>query len=89
MLSAIPRTVFLDRDGTLNVKASDGGYITDPADLVLLPGAAAAVRMLNELGLKVVLVTNQRCIARGVASTADVRRVNDRWSGNSGWPAPG
>jgi D-glycero-D-manno-heptose 1,7-bisphosphate phosphatase len=78
VLTAIPRTVFLDRDGTLNVKASDGGYITDPADLVLLPGAAAAVRMLNERGLKVVLVTNQRCIARGMASAADVRRVNDR-----------
>jgi D-glycero-D-manno-heptose 1,7-bisphosphate phosphatase len=59
-------TAFLDRDGTLNVKAPEGSYITGPASLRLLPGAADGVRRLNEAGVFVVLVTNQRGIARGL-----------------------
>jgi D-glycero-D-manno-heptose 1,7-bisphosphate phosphatase len=62
--------VFLDRDGTLNVKAPEGCYVASPADLVLLPGAADAVRRLNRAGVFVVLVTNQRGIARGLLSPA-------------------
>ena len=52
--------MFLDRDGTINVKADDGAYVSSPVDMVLLPGAAGAVRRLNELGVLTVLVTNQR-----------------------------
>lgn len=62
------RTAFLDRDGTLNVKAPEGAYVTDPDRLRLIPGAADAVRRLNDAGLFVVLVTNQRGIARGLLS---------------------
>jgi D-glycero-D-manno-heptose 1,7-bisphosphate phosphatase len=62
------RTAFLDRDGTLNVKAAEGEYVTTAEDLRLLPGAAGAVRRLNSAGVFVVLVTNQRGIARGVLS---------------------
>ena len=62
----------------MNVKAPEGEYVTDPAALVLLPGAAQAVRRLNDAGLRVVLVSNQRCVARGLASMAEVARVHDR-----------
>ena len=55
--------VLLDRDGTLNERVE--GYVGDPADLRMLPGAAAAVRRLNEAGCRVVLVTNQRGLATG------------------------
>lgn len=65
------RTAFLDRDGTLNVKAPDGAYITSARCLQLLPGAASAVRRLNDAGVFVVLVTNQRGIARGLMSQED------------------
>jgi len=71
-------TVFLDRDGTLNVKAPEGEYITAPGELALLPGVGPAVRRLNDAGLRVVLVSNQRCIARGVATFAEVEKVNER-----------
>ena len=64
-------TVFLDRDGTLNVKAPEGEYITSPADLVLLPGAAHAVAQLNAAGLGTILVTNQRWLS---SPAADPRR---------------
>lgn len=56
-------TVFLDRDGTVNVKAPDGQYVTSTADLVLIPGAAAAISRLNAAGVRVILVTNQRWLA--------------------------
>lgn len=54
--------VFFDRDGTLNQAA---GYVCAPEDLRLLPGAAQAVRRVNEAGLLAVLVTNQPQVARG------------------------
>lgn len=56
-------TVFLDRDGTLNVKPAAGEYITSPVDLILLPGAGQAVARLNAVGLRTVLVTNQRWLS--------------------------
>ena len=59
---------FLDRDGT-NIE--DVGYLRTPADLRLLPGAAAAVKRLNDDGLAVVVVTNQSGIARGLLSLTD------------------
>jgi len=66
--------VLLDRDGTL-VEEID--YLSDPAQLRLIPGSAAAVRRLNEAGLLVVIVTNQSMIARGLASEADLALVHD------------
>jgi len=47
---------FLDRDGTI---IRDTVYIRDPDDVELLPGAAAAIRRLNEASVTVVVVTNQ------------------------------
>ncbi len=54
--------VFLDRDGTINEEV---GYLRDLGKLKLIPGAAAAIRRLNEAGHPVVLVTNQSGVARG------------------------
>jgi D-glycero-D-manno-heptose 1,7-bisphosphate phosphatase len=54
----------LDRDGTINVKASgEGEYIETPNQLRLLPGAASAIRKLNSADVRVLVITNQRGIA--------------------------
>ena len=53
---------FVDRDGTI---IRDANYIADPRHLELLPGAADAIRRLNERGIPVVVVTNQSGIGRG------------------------
>ena len=82
-------TVFLDRDGTLNVKPADGQYVTAPADLVLLPGAALAVARLNAAGLRTVLVTNQRWLsgsAGGPARYAAIHaRLEQLLAADGGW----
>lgn len=70
-----PTTAFLDRDGTL---VRDTGYISDPDGLELLPGAAEAVRLLNEAGVPVVIVTNQSGIGRGYYDVGAFEAVHER-----------
>lgn len=71
-------TAFLDRDGTINVSAAPGEYISSPEQLRILPGAADAIRSLNERGNPVVVVTNQRGISLGIMSHEDVYGVHER-----------
>lgn len=66
--------VLLDRDGTL-VEEID--YLSDPTQLRLIAGAAAAVRRLNEAGFPVIIVTNQSMIARGMGTEADLALVHE------------
>jgi D-glycero-D-manno-heptose 1,7-bisphosphate phosphatase len=72
------RTVFLDRDGTINVKPPEGEYVTSPAGLVLLPGAAQAVASLNAAGIRTVLVTNQSWLSRASGDPACYEAVHAR-----------
>ena len=69
---------FLDRDGTINAKAPEGEYVTSPDQVTLLPGAARAVRALNDAGVVTVVVTNQRGIALGRMSERDLHAVHER-----------
>jgi D-glycero-D-manno-heptose 1,7-bisphosphate phosphatase len=71
------QAVLLDRDGTINVQAPPHEYISTPEDLHLLDGAAEAIARLNQAGIPVVIVTNQRGVARGMMSMDDVDRVHD------------
>ncbi len=60
--SSCRRAVFLDRDGTINEEV---GYLRSLDDLILIEGAADGIRLLNGLGLLVVVATNQSGVARG------------------------
>lgn len=64
---------FLDRDGVLIV---DSGYPHRPDQLVLIPGAAEAVKRLNAAGYVVVIVTNQSGVARGLFSEETMHGFN-------------
>jgi D-glycero-D-manno-heptose 1,7-bisphosphate phosphatase len=70
-------TVFLDRDGTVNVKAPEGQYVTLPGDLALVPGAAAAISRLNAASVQVILVTNQSWLS-GLPNVVPYERVHAR-----------
>src|SRR5215210_3844635 len=69
-------TAFLDRDGTINVKAREGEYITRPDDFQFLPGAAEGLRALSDAGLRIVVATNQRGIALGRMTKADLDAIH-------------
>lgn len=70
--------VYLDRDGTLNVEA---GYIHELEKLVLIPGAADAVRRLNQANVAAILVTNQSGAARGYYPESHILDLNKRLVG--------
>lgn len=69
------RAVFLDRDGTL---IHDAGYLSDPAGVVVLPGAVEGLRRLRDAGFLLFLLTNQSGVGRGLYTLEDVHRVNAR-----------
>lgn len=65
--------VFLDRDGTVNEEVD---FLTSPRDLHLIPRSAEAIRMANDLGLRVIIVTNQSGVARGLLTETDLEEVH-------------
>lgn len=69
------RAVFLDRDGVINEEV-DLLYRCD--QLRLIPGAAEGIRLLNEAGLKVIVVTNQPVVARGLCTEHDIETIHNR-----------
>jgi D-glycero-D-manno-heptose 1,7-bisphosphate phosphatase len=73
---SVPETVFLDRDGTLNVKAPEGDYVTSAERFEWLPGAREAVGLLSGAGLRVIVVTNQRGIALGRMTEDDLAAIH-------------
>ncbi len=67
--------VFLDRDGTIN---EDRDYIGDVDDVILIEGAAEAIKRLNNIRVPVIVITNQSGIGRGFYAEAELRAVNHR-----------
>jgi histidinol-phosphate phosphatase family protein len=70
--------VFLDRDGVINKKAPAGDYITRWEDFEVLPGVVEAISQLNRNGAYVVVITNQRCIATGLMTIAELEAMHQR-----------
>jgi D,D-heptose 1,7-bisphosphate phosphatase len=69
------KAVFLDRDDTLIV---DPGYINDPDQVKLLDGVAEALIELKALGYKLIVVTNQSAVARGIVTEKVLGEIHDR-----------
>jgi D-glycero-D-manno-heptose 1,7-bisphosphate phosphatase len=66
--------VFLDRDGTINV---DKHFVHRIDQWEWIPGAVEAIRGFNQLGFRVIVVSNQAGIARGYYTEEDVRRLHE------------
>ena len=69
------KAIFLDRDDTL---IADPGYINDPKQVRLLPAAADGLKQLRQMGYKLVVVTNQSAVARGIVTEEVLRQIHDQ-----------
>src|SRR2546428_13666249 len=67
------QALFLDRDGTL---VHPGHYPSRPEDLHLYDGIGLELRVLQEAGFRLVMITNQAGIARGYFTEADLQRMH-------------
>jgi D-glycero-D-manno-heptose 1,7-bisphosphate phosphatase len=65
--------VFLDRDGTINEEVD---FVCSPDELHLIPGAAGAIRRLNQAGLITCVISNQSGVARGLLTEEDLMRIH-------------
>lgn len=72
------RAAFLDRDGVINRKAPGDGYVACWEEMQLLPGVIEAIALLNRAGFLVIVVTNQRCVAKGLVTTAELDVIHER-----------
>jgi D-glycero-D-manno-heptose 1,7-bisphosphate phosphatase len=72
------RCVFLDRDGTVNVRAAPGEYIRHWPEFRFIPGIVDWIRIFNAQGFLVIVVTNQRGIARGLIRPQDLDEIHRR-----------
>ena len=75
------RAVFLDRDGVINQRPPEGDYITRWEDFHILPGVAEGIALINRVGFSVIVVTNQRGVAKGLMTEADLQQMHERMTG--------
>ncbi len=75
-MSAPMKLIILDRDGVINHDSDQ--YIKSPAEWKPLPGSIEAVARLHQNGYRVVVVTNQSGIGRGLFDMATLNAINDK-----------
>ena len=69
------KAVFLDRDNTL---IEDPGYINNPDQVKLLPGVPEALIELRKIGYKLIVITNQSAVARGIITEKILEKIHQK-----------
>lgn len=69
-----PPFLLLDRDGVLNEDRSDS--VRAPEQLILLPGVGEALRLLHAAGTRVLVITNQACVGKGLVTPATLDAIH-------------
>lgn len=72
------KTVFLDRDGTLNTRPPKACYIEKPEDFKWLDGAIEAIKLLKEQDYRLILVSNQPGVARGNLTEETLQQIHEK-----------
>jgi histidinol-phosphate phosphatase family protein len=72
------KAVFLDRDGVINRKPSEGQYVTRWEEMQILPGVGEAIALLIGAGYCVIVVSNQRCVAKGLLTVRELDSIHQR-----------
>ncbi len=69
-------TLFLDRDGVIN-KDIEGSYVLSVDQFEFLPNVLPAFAKFNDLFMQVIVVTNQRCIGRGLLKEEELEAIHE------------
>jgi len=72
------RAAFLDRDGVINRKPPEDQYVTRWEEMQFLPGVAEAIALLIGAGFSVIVVSNQRCVAKGLLTVRELDLIHLR-----------
>jgi D-glycero-D-manno-heptose 1,7-bisphosphate phosphatase len=72
------RAAFLDRDGVINRRPPEGQYVTRWEEMQILPGVPEAIALLTQAGFCVLTVSNQRCVAKGLLTAAELESIHKR-----------
>lgn len=72
------KTVFLDRDGVINRNPPNKGYVRKWSEFAFIPNARKAIRELTESGYRIIVITNQSGVGRGLYSEEDVADIHSR-----------
>lgn len=72
------KTIFLDRDGVINRNPPNKGYVRKWAEFTFIPNSRKAIRELTESGYRIIVVTNQSGIGRGLYSEEDLADIHAR-----------
>jgi len=70
-------TLFLDRDGVIN-RRLPGDYVTKPEEFEMLPAVPEAIKILSEIFGRLVVVSNQQGVGKGLMTAADLDRVTKK-----------
>ncbi len=74
----LPRVLFLDRDGVINRKPPEGGYVKSWEEFKFLPGVRKALRLLKDRGFQIIVATNQRGVSLGELQEPDLLAIHSR-----------
>lgn len=69
------KAIFLDRDGTINKHI---GFLTKPEEMILIPGAAEAIKLINRSGYLAIIISNQPVIARGECTFNELKIIHNK-----------
>jgi D-glycero-D-manno-heptose 1,7-bisphosphate phosphatase len=72
------QTIFLDRDGVINQIRPQGDYVKSWEEFRFLPGACGAIAQLTRARFRLLVVTNQACVGKGIVSWATEQEIHER-----------
>lgn len=72
------KIIFLDRDGVINKKPSKADYVKTWKEFEFLPGSIKAIKLLNDYGFKVFVISNQAGLARGILTEKGLNCIHNK-----------
>ena len=71
------KAIFLDRDGVINKDRPD--YVYEKKDFIILPGVISSLKKLKKAGYKLIVITNQSGIAKGIFTHQHVLNLHEHF----------